>query len=112
MCILNSSFAALAGTDSDESVDEIINAVVEAAYTGKIGDGKIWVTPVEVGIRRHLAARKCTRKGEEVRVFLLDEVGELARPLAISPIHRERPELLNIADKDRPPPKRSSTSRS
>lgn len=35
----------------DEQVDEILDAVVEAAYTGKIGDGKVWVTPVEDVIR-------------------------------------------------------------
>ncbi|MDU4633784.1 P-II family nitrogen regulator, partial [Corynebacterium sp.] len=28
-----------------------INAIVDAAYTGKIGDGKLWVTPVEDAIR-------------------------------------------------------------
>lgn len=36
---------------SDEQVDDIVNAVVDAAYTGKIGDGKIWITPVEDVIR-------------------------------------------------------------
>jgi nitrogen regulatory protein P-II 1 len=32
-------------------VDKTIEAVVEAARTGKIGDGKIWVTPVETVVR-------------------------------------------------------------
>ncbi|AKE39443.1 Nitrogen regulatory protein P-II family [Corynebacterium camporealensis] len=36
---------------TDERAEEIISAVVEAAYTGKIGDGKIWVSPVEDVIR-------------------------------------------------------------
>ena len=36
---------------SDEQVDDIVNAVVDAAYTGKIGDGKMWITPVEDVIR-------------------------------------------------------------
>ncbi|QCB28723.1 P-II family nitrogen regulator [Corynebacterium endometrii] len=36
---------------SDEQVEDIINAVTEAAYTGKIGDGKLWVTPVEEIVR-------------------------------------------------------------
>ena len=36
---------------ADDRVDEVANAVVEAAYTGKIGDGKLWVTPVEEFIR-------------------------------------------------------------
>lgn len=35
----------------DESVEEIVNVIVEAAFTGKIGDGKIWVTAVEEVIR-------------------------------------------------------------
>lgn len=36
---------------SDEQVEDIINVVTEAAYTGKIGDGKLWVTPVEEIVR-------------------------------------------------------------
>ena len=32
---------------SDEDVERIIDIVVKAANTGNIGDGKIWVTPVE-----------------------------------------------------------------
>ncbi|MGA9312108.1 MAG: P-II family nitrogen regulator [Pseudonocardiaceae bacterium] len=32
-------------------VDKTIDALVEAARTGKIGDGKIWVTPVETVVR-------------------------------------------------------------
>jgi Nitrogen regulatory protein PII len=36
---------------ADDRVDEVANAIVEAAYTGKIGDGKLWVTPVEDVIR-------------------------------------------------------------
>jgi nitrogen regulatory protein P-II 1 len=35
----------------DESVDKIVDAIVAAARTGKIGDGKVWVTPVETVIR-------------------------------------------------------------
>jgi nitrogen regulatory protein P-II 1 len=36
----------------DESqVDKTIDALVEAARTGKIGDGKVWVTPVETVVR-------------------------------------------------------------
>jgi nitrogen regulatory protein P-II 1 len=31
----------------DDQVDGIVEAVASAARTGKIGDGKIWVTPVE-----------------------------------------------------------------
>jgi nitrogen regulatory protein P-II 1 len=31
----------------DDQVDAIVEAVSSAARTGKIGDGKVWVTPVE-----------------------------------------------------------------
>jgi len=36
---------------SDELVDQVIEAIEGAARTGKIGDGKIFVTPVEQVIR-------------------------------------------------------------
>lgn len=36
---------------ADEGVDEAIEAIKTAAATGKIGDGKIFVTPVERVIR-------------------------------------------------------------
>jgi nitrogen regulatory protein P-II 1 len=35
----------------DEIEDTVVNAVVKAAHTGKFGDGKIFVTPVEDVIR-------------------------------------------------------------
>lgn len=35
----------------DEIVDKVVDAVVAAARTGKIGDGKVWVTPVETVVR-------------------------------------------------------------
>lgn len=35
----------------DDQVEAAIEAVVKAARTGKIGDGKIFVTPVEQAIR-------------------------------------------------------------
>jgi nitrogen regulatory protein P-II 1 len=35
----------------EAQVDKTVDAVVEAARTGKIGDGKVWVTPVETVIR-------------------------------------------------------------
>ncbi len=31
--------------------DKVVEAVVEAARTGKIGDGKVWVTPVDTEVR-------------------------------------------------------------
>jgi nitrogen regulatory protein P-II 1 len=36
---------------ADETVADVIKAIREAAFTGKIGDGKIFVTPVEECIR-------------------------------------------------------------
>jgi nitrogen regulatory protein P-II 1 len=35
----------------DAAVDRVVDAVVQAARTGKIGDGKVWVTPVETVVR-------------------------------------------------------------
>src|SRR4051812_49161069 len=35
----------------DALADKVVDAVVEAARTGKIGDGKVWVTPVDAVIR-------------------------------------------------------------
>ncbi|MDN5917413.1 MAG: P-II family nitrogen regulator [Pseudonocardia sp.] len=35
----------------DEAVDRVMQAVVDAAHTGKIGDGKVWVVPVENVVR-------------------------------------------------------------
>jgi nitrogen regulatory protein P-II 1 len=37
---------------ADETdVDRIVDAVLASAHTGKIGDGKVWITPVESVIR-------------------------------------------------------------
>ncbi|MDO4928416.1 MAG: P-II family nitrogen regulator [Corynebacterium sp.] len=35
----------------DELVTDAVQAIVDAAQTGKIGDGKVWVTPVEDLVR-------------------------------------------------------------
>ena len=35
----------------EDSVRQVVNAIVEAAKTGRIGDGKIFVTPVDEVIR-------------------------------------------------------------
>ncbi len=35
----------------DERCDEIVTTIVESAQTGSIGDGKVWVQPVESVIR-------------------------------------------------------------
>ena len=36
---------------ADDQLDRVIEAITKAANTGKIGDGKIFVTPVEQAIR-------------------------------------------------------------
>ena len=36
---------------ADENVDSIISVIIEAAKTGKIGDGKIFVSPIEKIVR-------------------------------------------------------------
>ena len=37
----------------DTLADKVVDAIVESARTGKIGDGKVWVTPVDsvIGVR-------------------------------------------------------------
>ncbi|MFM7598355.1 MAG: P-II family nitrogen regulator [Actinomycetota bacterium] len=35
----------------DADVDTVVDAIVAAAKTGKIGDGKVWVVPVESIVR-------------------------------------------------------------
>ncbi|RME40283.1 MAG: P-II family nitrogen regulator [Deltaproteobacteria bacterium] len=44
---------------ADEEVDEVVKAIVEAARSGKVGDGKIFVSPIERVVR--------IRTGEEDR---------------------------------------------
>ncbi len=36
---------------SDEQVDRVVESIVKAANTGKIGDGKVFVSPIEQAIR-------------------------------------------------------------
>ncbi|MEX0970889.1 MAG: P-II family nitrogen regulator [Paracoccaceae bacterium] len=36
---------------ADDQVEQVIEAIIDAAKTGKIGDGKIFVSPVEQAIR-------------------------------------------------------------
>lgn len=36
--------------DSDR-VDDVIDLIVKAAHSGQVGDGKVWVTPVEQVVR-------------------------------------------------------------
>lgn len=35
----------------DEQVEAAVQTIVEAARTGNVGDGKIWVSPIEEAIR-------------------------------------------------------------
>src|SRR4030088_179792 len=35
----------------DANVEKVLDAIITAAHTGKIGDGKVWVIPVETVIR-------------------------------------------------------------
>jgi nitrogen regulatory protein P-II 1 len=35
----------------DPEVDDVVGAIVKSARTGKIGDGKVWVQPVENIVR-------------------------------------------------------------
>ena len=35
----------------DAIVDKVVDSIVRSARTGKIGDGKVWVTPVETIVR-------------------------------------------------------------
>ena len=35
----------------DADSDQVVDTVVQAASTGKIGDGKVWVSPVESVVR-------------------------------------------------------------
>ncbi|TWG98371.1 nitrogen regulatory protein P-II family [Nocardioides sp. J9] len=35
----------------DEDVEQVVDTITRAAQTGKVGDGKIWVTPVETVVR-------------------------------------------------------------
>jgi nitrogen regulatory protein P-II 1 len=35
----------------DEAVEELVTAITTSAATGKIGDGKVWVVPVETVVR-------------------------------------------------------------
>ena len=36
---------------SDDTADSVVDAIVTAARTEKIGDGKVWVTPVDAIVR-------------------------------------------------------------
>jgi nitrogen regulatory protein P-II 1 len=35
----------------DSDAEKIANTIIEAARTGKIGDGKLWILPIEMAVR-------------------------------------------------------------
>jgi nitrogen regulatory protein P-II 1 len=35
----------------DDDTEKVANTVIDSARTGKIGDGKIWILPVEMAVR-------------------------------------------------------------
>jgi nitrogen regulatory protein P-II 1 len=35
----------------DEDVDDVVEVIVKTAQTGRIGDGKVWVVPVDTIVR-------------------------------------------------------------
>ena len=35
----------------DDDFDDVVEVIVKSAATGKIGDGKVWVTPIETVVR-------------------------------------------------------------
>lgn len=35
----------------DDQADAVVDAIVGSASTGKIGDGKVWIVPVETAVR-------------------------------------------------------------
>ena len=36
---------------TDDSASDVANAIIDNARTGKIGDGKLWIQPVDVAVR-------------------------------------------------------------
>jgi nitrogen regulatory protein P-II 1 len=36
---------------SDETAEKVVEAIAAAAQTGRIGDGKIFVSPIETAVR-------------------------------------------------------------
>ena len=41
----------------DQDVDDIVDVIVRVARTGKIGDGKVWCTPIETVVRVRTGGR-------------------------------------------------------
>jgi nitrogen regulatory protein P-II 1 len=51
----------------DEIVDQIVEAIVAAAYTGEIGDGRVFVSDIEQSIRIRTGERGAETVTHEVR---------------------------------------------
>ena len=60
-----------------------------------------------VAVLEVISVRKRTRAATAAT---MSTMGRELSPLAISPIHRDKPEELKAEDKERPPPKRRRTS--
>jgi len=41
----------------DSDVDSVLNEIVKAANSGSIGDGKVWVSPIDQIVRVHTGER-------------------------------------------------------
>lgn len=41
----------------DDDADSVVDVIVKSAQTGRIGDGKVWVSPVETVVRVRTAER-------------------------------------------------------
>ncbi len=55
----------------DTQADEVVDAIVNTAATGKIGDGKVWVIPVEAVVRVRTGERGRDRSSDPCRGLVL-----------------------------------------
>ena len=63
----------------DSAVDKVVDVIVQAARTGKIGDGKVWVSPVGAVVRvPH-------RRGGPTRSDVRRDVFPCGPPVSVSP---------------------------
>ena len=85
----------------DMQVDKTLDVLVEAARTGKIGDGKVWVTPVETVISRHTATTAVSDAGvrNSPPAIVSNVWAWISTPLIIAPsgvIRRSRAALWAV----------------
>ena len=86
---------------ADDNVDAVIDAIVKAARTGRIGDGKIFVKPVEQVIRIRTGeideAAVCVRAGETaVRHDDRAAATKVRVRAGSAPVQRARPGLSRL----------------